>query len=336
MQKFMCTMVPGFEKVVVNELNRKFKNISSIQILRGKVLFCCNVTKEELMTLDCVDNIYYYIKTLSIGPHKKDLESFYQDMKCIKFKDAINYLGLKKTPHIIVSTSKKGKQTYSRFDVSECATKAFIEANKYKRGEVENHNLPIRIDVNNTECMISVQITPAEFKYRGSTYEFMPGGIRPTIASALIQLGNPNPDDVFYDPFCGSGTIPKERARYKARRIIASDINPVAVESARKNVPDSVKVFCCDARHMKAADRSVDMIVSNIPWGKQIVVEDILGLYTAFLTEAQRVLSMNGRMVLLTDREEIVEAAESTNFRIEKLHTISLHGLLVGVYSLKR
>lgn len=336
MQTFMCTMVPGFEQVVVDEIRLKIQNIENVRILRGKVLFSGEIDKQKLFNLDCVDNIYYYITEFKIGPHKIDLESFYSEMKHIKFKDAIHFLGITNTPSILVSTSKKGRQTYSRFDVSEFATRAIVDANKFIVGDVDNHNLPIRIDVNQNECMVSVQITAAEFKYRGSVYEFMPGGIRPTIAGGLIQLSNPEPEDVFYDPFCGSGTIVRERARSKARRIIGSDINPEAVESAQKNVPDSVKIFCCDATKLKAADHSVDVIVSNIPWGKQIVVDDIIQLYTSFLKEANRVLSSKGRMILLTDREEIINAAKDTGFYINRLNTISLHGLLVGVYKLSR
>lgn len=334
MKRFMCTMVAGFEQLVVGELYEKLRNIDNVKIMRGKVLFSCNATKDKLLTLECTDNIYYYIGELKIGPHKKDLDDFYNDIKSINFKAASDFLGITKIPKIIVSTSKKGKQTYSRFEVSKCATRAIIDGNKYIAGDVANHNMPIRIDIENSGCIVSVQITPANFKYRGNNYEFMPGGIRPTIASALIRLGKPKAEDVFYDPFCGSGTIPRERARHRAKRIMASDINPVAVENARINLPTFVKVFCCDATQMKTADKSIDVIISNIPWGKQIAVQDIGQLYISFLNEAKRVLRDEGRMILLTDRDEIVEAANKTGFCIKKLYTISLHGLLAGVYCL--
>ena len=74
------------------------------------------------------------------------------------------------------------------------------------------------------------------------------------------------------------------------------------------------------------------MIVSNIPWGKQIPVDNILNLYTSFLREAKRVLSEKGRMVLLTDHEEIVQAAAENQMNIQRITTVSLHGLLAGVY----
>ena len=108
------------------------------------------------------------------------------------------------------------------------------------------------------------------------------------------------------------------------------------MEAARGNVPENVRVFCCDATDMKAADNSVDVIVSNIPWGKQIVVEDIGVLYRAFLREANRVLRENGRMILFTDRMELETVALEVGFLAEKIYTVSLHGILVFVYKLNR
>lgn len=336
MRTFMCTMAPGLEGAAQEELREKLPGVKKIDMLRGKLLFSGNPDKERLLTLECVDNVYYCLEKLKVGPHKKDLAQFSRDMKRIQFQEAAEYLGLTETPRILVSASRRGKQTWSRFELAECAAGAITEGHSYAEGTASDHNLPVRIDVDGADCLVSVQITPAEFKYRGSSYAFMPGGIRPTVAAVLIRLSEPAPEDVFYDPFCGSGTIPRERARRGARRIMASDLEPAAVESARSNVPDNVKVFCCDARRMKAADHSIDVIVSNIPWGKQIAVEDVPGLYTAFLREADRVLTDRGRMVLLTDREEITEAAGAAGFLINRLCTVSLHGLLAGVYGLKR
>ncbi|MBB2183541.1 RNA methyltransferase [Lachnospiraceae bacterium MD1] len=332
MQTIMFTMVPGFEKIVVDEINSTLTTAKVVEVLRGKVLINGCFSLNELCQLRCVDNIYYYIAKINVGPHKKDLEKFEQDIAKISFQKAIEFLNLSKKPIIIVSASKKGKQTYSRFDLSDKATMAISKNNGYKIGDSLEHNLAIRFDLNNTECMISVQLTKADFKFRGSAYEFQPGGIRPTIANALVKLSMPTAEDVFYDPFCGSGTISRERAFYDAKRILASDINPKVIESARINVPSKVKIFCCDARRLKVQDNSIDVIVSNIPWGKQIEVENVYELYISFLKEAKRVLSSKGRMVLLTDREEIVDAAEEVGFKIEKLMTISLHGLLPNVY----
>ncbi|MBQ9768083.1 MAG: methyltransferase domain-containing protein [Lachnospiraceae bacterium] len=335
-QRFFGTTAPGLEPVAEEEIREKLPGVTVEKCMRGKVFFSGTVQKEELLLLTCVDNLYFYVAEVEIGPHKKDLEQFFRRIKRISFHAAEEYLGLYGKVRVLVSASKKGKQTYSRFDVADAATKALTEGKRYQSGTVEMHDLAVRLDVEGKRCTVAAQITSADFRFRGETYEFMPGGIRPTVAAALVRLSKPQADEVFYDPFCGSGSIAKERARYGARRILASDLNPEAVEAAKKNVPESVRVFCCDATRMKAADGSVDVIVSNIPWGRQIAVKDIPGLYTALLKEADRVLKKDGRMLLFTDREELGEAAKMTGFTIEKLHTVSLHGLVVSVYRLVR
>ena len=333
---FFCTVVPGFESVLEEEICEKLPGADIIKQERGKVFFSGNVEKLALFSLTCADNVYYYVTELDIGPHKKDLEEFFTCIKKVSLQKAETYLGLSGVLRVLVSASKKGKQTYSRFDVAETATRALTEGKRYHAGTVEAHDFAVRLDVDGTRCVVAVQLTSAAFKFRGETYEFMPGGIRPTVAAVLVRLSKPAPEEVFYDPFCGSGSIVRERARYNARRILASDLSERAVEAAKANVPETVRVFCCDATSMKAADNSVDVIVSNIPWGKQIVVEDIGTLYRMFLREADRVLTEKGRMILLTDREELEGAASEVGFFIEKLYTVSLHGMLVFVYKLGR
>ena len=84
-------------------------------------------------------------------------------------------------------------------------------------------------------------------------------------------------------------------------------------------------------------DNSVTKIVSNLPWGKQIQVDDINRLYVNFLKEAKRILAPGGRMVLLTDEENaLFTAAEINGFSISKVCTISLHGLHPSIFMLEK
>lgn len=125
----------------------------------------------------------------------------------------------------------------------------------------------------------------------------------------MVLLTQPKGDDVFLDPFCGSGTIAFERAQLPARRVLASDISPEALEIARQNLPVAVRLQRCDARSLPHKDASIDAIASNIPWDVQIQVDDLLALYVDFLREAGRLLKPGGALVLLTDKQEALEAA---------------------------
>ena len=61
MNTFIGTVVPGFETIAKKEVKKKIIDATNISISRGKVLFSSNAKINDLMVLDCVDNIYYFI-----------------------------------------------------------------------------------------------------------------------------------------------------------------------------------------------------------------------------------------------------------------------------------
>ena len=54
------------------------------------------------------------------------------------------------------------------------------------------------------------------------------------------------------------------------------------------------------------------------------------------LKEAKRVLKDNGRMVLLTDKDELLKEALNLKFNVKVITTLSLHGLHPKVYYLTK
>jgi len=163
------------------------------------------------------------------------------------------------------------------------------------------------------------------------------GSIRPTLAAALVRISKPCKSDVFYDPFCGSGTIPNERAQFPVRRILASDIEADAVRTAVQNCKGNEIVFQCNARQTPSRSESIDIIVSNPPWNKQIVIGDACKLYIEFLAEAKRILKPSGRMVLLTDCHEEMKIAVRENGLLQNImYDLSLHGLHPKVYEVRK
>lgn len=334
--RLMVTMVPGLEQIVADELKEKISNIEITTISRGKVIFDSAISLNQINKLQTIDNAYLIIKQFRIGKHKSDLNDLYEELQKIDLREVFTYLSHAKKGKIIVSASRKGKHTYSRFDLSDTAAKAILDANKeLKPGDPKDHEFAFRLDINEDSCLFSCQLTKASFKFRGEEYEFSPGCIRPSISHALVRISQPNNYDTFYDPFCGSGSIPKERTAYKARRIYASDISEAALNKAIHNLPHYVETFCSDAINTPLQNHNVNVIVTNLPWGKQITVNNIYNLYHEFLKEAIRILAPDGRIILFTDQYEALERAISKHSMIcEKLYTVSLHGLLPCVYRL--
>jgi tRNA G10 N-methylase Trm11 len=124
------------------------------------------------------------------------------------------------------------------------------------------------------------------------------GALRPTIAAAMVSLAG-TPADALLDPCCGSGTILSEAIDAGWDTVCGADIDPCAVEIARRNARGAR--FCVgDARNIDLDDESMDACVSNLPFGKQYDVQGDMDTWLrAVLGELARVTRSGGRDVLL-------------------------------------
>ena len=118
------------------------------------------------------------------------------------------------------------------------------------------------------------------------------GELRPELANLLCLISEPNKEDVFLDPFSGSGSIPRERTRFPYKEIITSDLIPVKITRPLKIDLKVVEVLQMSALNMtKILDNSVDKIVTNPPWGIEVGKElDLPKFYSRMTDEFQRVL----------------------------------------------
>lgn len=157
---------------------------------------------------------------------------------------------------------------------------------------------------------------------RGYRKDALGAPIRETLAAAIAATSRPRDNVLLWDPMCGSGTIAIEaamlmrgiapgrsrsfaaeafsfipesiwrRAREEAFDLehptdfeaYASDIDPAAVELAKKNaklagVDSTIKIFECDARKISAPGRR-GTIVTNPPYGERLgTVKEVEALY---------------------------------------------------------
>ncbi|MFA6504599.1 MAG: RsmD family RNA methyltransferase [Treponemataceae bacterium] len=140
-------------------------------------------------------------------------------------------------------------------------------------------------------------------------------------ARLLCELSEPSAQDVFLDPFMGSGSLPLERARMGAYKLIfASDHNETLVARVKerlktKDFERKKRTFFpkrLDARDLsRFEDGLFTTIVTDPPWGDWEGLDDaaLVDLYAAFLAEAKRVLAPDGRLVLLVGRNDVLERA---------------------------
>jgi 23S rRNA G2445 N2-methylase RlmL len=162
-------------------------------------------------------------------------------------------------------------------------------------------------------------------RHRTYKQEHLPASLRPTVAAAMVRLLEARSGQLVVDPMCGAGTILGEqlvlgRHHREARaRILGADRNLAALWTAEANLrglgPSSL--LCWDARRLPLATESVDRLVSNPPFGKQLGrPQEIEPLYQRMAVEYNRVLRPQGRAVLLAaDFRALKEAARDVSWK---------------------
>jgi tRNA (guanine6-N2)-methyltransferase len=343
-RQFMATVVPGLESMLIDELCSSFPSVIITDKQRGKIFFEYRSAYRDLLALRMAENLYLFSGSFHIGPHKADLLLLSPEIKNLDIMAHVQSFmpATARNGKVIVSGSRSGKQTYSRFEAAEAVTEALLNNYPFSRGSIDDHQIAFRFDIMDEQAYFYCQLTTATLRYRAMAKEYASGAIRPTIARAMVKLSEPDAADVFLDPFCGSGTIVYERMDYSASKIMACDLSAECIEIARANLatidaPARMELYVCDARYTGLPDRSVTKIVSNPPWGMQIKVEDIVSLYTRFLAEARRILKKDGLIVLLTTREsELISATGQNGLTIRKLYTISQHGQHPSIFILRK
>ncbi len=114
-----------------------------------------------------------------------------------------------------------GKSVKSKlFSISDCQAivkKAIVERMKtyYKRNTWFEENGPLfKLEVSLLKDVATITIDTSGLGLHKRGYRADQGGapLKETLAAAMIMLTNWNPERPFWDPFCGSGTIPIEAA----------------------------------------------------------------------------------------------------------------------------
>lgn len=135
-----------------------------------------------------------------------------------------------------------------------------------------------------------------------------PGALRPDLAQLLVGAAGRRPDDVFLDPFAGSGALVSARLQSPVRRAIYSDLHygsrtgprvDAALQRSRQ-----VTLLSEDARDLPSIDdHGVDVIVTDPPWGEfSDLSAEWPDFIDAVLTSFERVLTATGRVVMITAR----------------------------------
>jgi tRNA (guanine6-N2)-methyltransferase len=269
-----------------------------------------------LLTLRTVDDLFYRLAIWDKIGHVRAILDHLQTLSAgLNLAQAQAVIGsirpLPAHPTFAISASFVGKRNYSTDEIKDRVGAGISQT--YPKWHYSNDDgsadLNVRLFIDHQVAHVGLRVSKRPLHERPYKQQHQQGSLKPQVAAALalysgVKAGNP-----VVDPFCGSGTILVEAALCGAR-VIGGDVDPAAVQAAQFNAQAAgiadADLRVWDARRLPLPDASADHVISNLPWGKQITLEDSAELYRTAYQEMRRVLRPGGTLLLLTTLPDLL------------------------------
>ena len=151
------------------------------------------------------------------------------------------------------------------------------------------------------------------------------GELRPELTRLLCLLSEPSKDDVFLDPFAGSGAIPFARAALPYNMIYMLDCDEDVVRRLKRDIKIGKKVRerkgcpmiarVADARALDGFKGGfVHKVVTDPPWGiYDSSIEDVQAFYRQLIAELVRVTRDDGLIIMLIGQKDVANSIVAEN-----------------------
>lgn len=247
-----------------------------------------------------------------IGPHKSDLTALAEMARAVDLAGLAREREARGGPPgfdgIEVSASFLGRRTYNRYDIEDAVGRVLAEragvpyhARRHGDPAPPGHSgWRLTLDGDHATLLLRLARRPAHRRaYKNAT---IAGTLHPPVAAAMAQAAELRPGQRVLDPCCGAGTLLIEAHHtVPGTTLLGFDLDPAARRAARQNAgPLPVAVEHGDAGALPVADRSIDRVLCNPPWGAQVdAAGRLAGHPERWWRELDRVLTDEGRAIVL-------------------------------------
>jgi 23S rRNA G2445 N2-methylase RlmL len=333
---------PGLESIAADEISRDFAGDVK-RTATGLVVFRLKETDATILRLRTTEDVFLLAwGTDQLSYRAKDLDQIERwtarDVKwdeLLRIHHAIRPKP-KGRPTYRLVTQMTGTHGYRRIDAGQALARGL-------RGKLppnwphadENAALEIWLTIHGASAYCGVRLSDRTMRHRTYKQEHIAASLRPTIAAAMARLARLKPHQVVVDPMCGAGTILAETMRMTPGGPnppvwLGGDIDHAALRAAVRNLraQGSARLSRWDATALPLADASVDRIISNPPFGKQMCSPELVGgLYHRMIGEYDRVLRPGGIAVLLVaDYGLLADACKSRDWKSLEKHRARVLG----------
>ncbi len=316
---------PGLEPIAADEINRVLGGEIK-KVARGLVVFRVNEVTPDVLNLRTTDDVFLLAWGSDAITYKQDELAKFRKWTANKadwpelFK--IHHSLRPKTkgkPTFHLVCQREGEHAFRRVDALDAMADGL--AGKIPEGwqpHDENAWLEIWLTIKGQTAVCGLRLTDRTMRHRTYKDDHVLASLRPTVAGAMVHLAGIGPGMTVMDPMCGAGTILAEtievaKHRSKAGRVevIGGDIDPNAMFVTGENLRGVGPAVTCrwDSRRLPLERESVDRIITNPPFGKQLASpEEVPPLYAACVREWDRVLRPGGRAVFLVMEQDAIES----------------------------
>lgn len=313
----------GLEEVSALEMRSRYMQVTDVHYRRVEAR-CDDLT--QAAALRTVDDVFIQLQRWPQIPHVRTaLEQLTAWSAALELEHALKAVQqvrkLNPALRFSVTANFVGKRNYTVPEIKAQISDGILQRHghwHYCENDDEA-DLNFRVFIEHDEALVGLRLTRQPLHRRAYKEHHLPGSLKPTIASSMLLLAEAQAGMLMLDPFCGVGTLPIEAA-WEGLVAMGGDLNPSAVREALENrqlagLPANLCQW--DGRRLPLATGSVDLTLSNLPWGRQVQVDDNLKLlYQQALDEIRRVTRPGGHVLLLTTLPDWLETPASQRTEI--------------------
>jgi tRNA (guanine6-N2)-methyltransferase len=334
---FYAQVIPGLESIAAEEITSDFAAEIKKKV-EGVVVFRVDEISRALLDLRTTEDIFLLAwGTDELTYRAQDLDSIRRWTS--RDVDWSNLLRIhhairpkpKGKPTIRLVTQMHDQHGYRRIDAGKAMAQGlagkFPASWKYAD---EKASVEVWLTIQGRTALCGLRLSDRTMRHRSYKLEHIRASLRPTAAAAMVRLLQPRPQQIILDPLCGAGTILAELWEYwrslgllqrgSEPKVLAGDIDPSALRAARGNLQrlGPTTFMRWDAFHLPLPDQSVDGILSNPPFGKQLErPEGMRSFYAGLVRELDRVLVPRGQAALLiSDFPALKEASARVGWKL--------------------
>jgi len=320
----------GLESLSANEI-AELPAVTIGRIGYRRITASCAGSLAPLLNLRTVDDVFLDLASWrNVGRPRQTLALLRDLSSRLDLRAAAAKLTrlrvVPRAPAFSVTASFVGKRNYGAEEIKSAVSEGVMIRHDWRYTNDDAADLNVRVFIERETAFVGLRLGRRPLHEREYKKAHRAGSLKPPVAAAMLRLVGIASGQSLLDPCCGAGTILAEAGKFGAA-VWGGDSDMSAVSAARANVRAAgvaARINAWDACALPIPDGSVERIVSNLPWGRQITISGGLShFYREVCAEMRRVLAPGGRIALLTNAPQL---APFQDLRCDGQLEISLYG----------